>query len=133
MRRLIESTIVSLDGVVDPLTAGRGSTEEAVQYSMNELRRGECAVGTLVCAMEREEGLHRRAGETTGEQIGIDWATSPFDVEQLRMGMDVELEHGMRLNRRRTSWMTTWSRRPRSHGRTSTSSRLLQPSGGNGG
>jgi hypothetical protein len=30
----------------------------------------------------------------TGEQIGIDWATSPFDVEQFRMGMDVELEHG---------------------------------------
>ena len=29
-----------------------------------------------------------------GEQIGIDWATSRFDVEQLRMGMDVELEHG---------------------------------------
>jgi hypothetical protein len=29
-----------------------------------------------------------------GERIGIDWATSPFDVEQFRMGMDVELEHG---------------------------------------
>ena len=29
-----------------------------------------------------------------GEQIGIDWATSPFDVEQFRSGMDVELEHG---------------------------------------
>jgi Protein of unknown function (DUF5661) len=29
-----------------------------------------------------------------GEQIGIDWAASRFDVEQLRMGMDVELEHG---------------------------------------
>jgi hypothetical protein len=29
-----------------------------------------------------------------GARIGIDWATSPFDVEQLRMGMDVELEHG---------------------------------------
>ena len=29
-----------------------------------------------------------------GEQIGIDWVTSPFDVEQFRMGMDVELEHG---------------------------------------
>jgi DNA-directed RNA polymerase alpha subunit len=29
-----------------------------------------------------------------GEQIGIDWETSSFDVEQLRMGMDVELEHG---------------------------------------
>jgi hypothetical protein len=30
-----------------------------------------------------------------GERIGIDWATSPFDVEQFRMGMDVELEHGL--------------------------------------
>jgi hypothetical protein len=29
-----------------------------------------------------------------GEQIGIDWTSSRFDVEQLRMGMDVELEHG---------------------------------------
>jgi hypothetical protein len=29
-----------------------------------------------------------------GERIGIDWATSPFDAEQFRMGMDVELEHG---------------------------------------
>ena len=29
-----------------------------------------------------------------GEQIGIDWASSPFDVEQFRRGMDVELEHG---------------------------------------
>jgi hypothetical protein len=29
-----------------------------------------------------------------GERIGIDWASSRFDVEQFRMGMDVELEHG---------------------------------------
>jgi hypothetical protein len=29
-----------------------------------------------------------------GEEIGIDWATSPFDVEQFRIGMNVELEHG---------------------------------------
>ncbi len=27
-----------------------------------------------------------------GEQLGIDW--SNFDIEQFRMGMDVELEHG---------------------------------------
>jgi DNA-directed RNA polymerase alpha subunit len=32
----------------------------------------------------------------TGERIGIDWAQAPFDVEQFRMGMDVELEHGTR-------------------------------------
>jgi hypothetical protein len=30
-----------------------------------------------------------------GEQIGIDWATAPFDVDQFRRGMDVELEHGI--------------------------------------
>ena len=29
-----------------------------------------------------------------GEDVGIDWGTSPFDVEQFRAGMDVELEHG---------------------------------------
>jgi hypothetical protein len=29
-----------------------------------------------------------------GEEIGIDWATSPFDAEQFQMGLDVELEHG---------------------------------------
>ena len=29
-----------------------------------------------------------------GERIGIDWETAPFDVEQFRAGMDIELEHG---------------------------------------
>ena len=38
------------------------------------------------------------AGEARGigERLGIDWATSPFDIEQFRMGMDVKLEHGAR-------------------------------------
>jgi hypothetical protein len=31
-----------------------------------------------------------------GEAIGIDWDSAPFDVEQLRRGMEVELEHGLR-------------------------------------
>jgi hypothetical protein len=30
-----------------------------------------------------------------GAEIGIDWETAPFDVEQFRLGMDVELEHGL--------------------------------------
>ena len=30
-----------------------------------------------------------------GEEIGIDWSTAPFDVEQFRIGMNVELEHGL--------------------------------------
>jgi hypothetical protein len=44
------------------------------------------------------ESAHFTAEEarSTGERIGIDWDSSPFDVEQFRMGMDVELEHGRR-------------------------------------
>ena len=28
-----------------------------------------------------------------GEELGIDW--SKFDIEQYRMGLDIELEHGL--------------------------------------
>ena len=31
-----------------------------------------------------------------GEAIGVDWATSAFDPEQFRIGLEVELEHGTR-------------------------------------
>jgi hypothetical protein len=31
-----------------------------------------------------------------GEKIGVEWAAAPFDVEQFRMGLEVELEHGRR-------------------------------------
>jgi hypothetical protein len=36
-----------------------------------------------------------------GEQLEIDWDSAPFDVEQFRRGMDVELEHAS------TSWPRT--------------------------
>jgi hypothetical protein len=29
-----------------------------------------------------------------GAEIGIDWDSAPFGLEQFRSGMDVELEHG---------------------------------------
>jgi uncharacterized protein DUF5661 len=35
------------------------------------------------------DDARRVAGE-----IGIDWKSAPFDLEQFRSGMDVELEHG---------------------------------------
>lgn len=31
-----------------------------------------------------------------GEAIGIDWSKSKFNIEQFRIGLDVELEHGSR-------------------------------------
>lgn len=41
-----------------------------------------------------QKGFTTDEARRVGEQIGIDWATAPFDVEQFRRGMDVELEHG---------------------------------------
>jgi len=43
-----------------------------------------------------EPGRDFSVGEASeiGERIGIDWKTSSFDVEQFRMGLGVELEHG---------------------------------------
>jgi hypothetical protein len=45
--------------------------------------------------MSHDTGFTTEEARRIGEQIGIDWATAPFDVEQFRMGMDVELEHGL--------------------------------------
>jgi hypothetical protein len=39
-------------------------------------------------------GFTLEDAQRIGEEIGIDLATSPFDAEQFRMGLDVELEHG---------------------------------------
>ena len=41
----------------------------------------------------RERGF-AMIGRAIGERIGIDWSSSRFDVEQFRMGLRVELEHG---------------------------------------
>jgi hypothetical protein len=46
--------------------------------------------------MSDEVHFTAEQARAAGVQIGIDWATSPFDVGQLRIGMDVELEHGTR-------------------------------------
>jgi hypothetical protein len=44
--------------------------------------------------MSEKAQFTAEAARSAGEQIGIDWTTSRFDVDQFRMGMDVELEHG---------------------------------------
>jgi hypothetical protein len=45
--------------------------------------------------MNSRETFTTDEARSAGEKIGIDWAAAPFDVEQFRMGMDVELEHGL--------------------------------------
>jgi hypothetical protein len=46
--------------------------------------------------MERHRGFSTEEARQIGARIGIDWAHSAFDVEQFRMGLEVELEHGRR-------------------------------------
>lgn len=45
--------------------------------------------------MPKRKSFTAEEAYNIGERIGIDWETAPFDVEQFRMGMDVELEHGL--------------------------------------
>jgi hypothetical protein len=45
--------------------------------------------------MNEQASFSEDEARRVGEEIGIDWETAPFDVEQFRMGMDVELEHGL--------------------------------------
>ena len=42
------------------------------------------------------EGFSAEEARTIGERIGIHWDSSRFDASQFRMGLDVELEHGIR-------------------------------------
>ena len=44
--------------------------------------------------MSEKQVFTAEQARAAGEQIGIDWSSSRFDVDQFRMGMDVELEHG---------------------------------------
>ena len=46
--------------------------------------------------MSEERVFSSEEARSVGAQIGIDWERAPFDVEQFRAGMDVELEHGSR-------------------------------------
>ncbi len=44
--------------------------------------------------MENKKHFTTEEAQKIGQALGIDW--SEFDVEQFRMGMDVELDHGLR-------------------------------------
>jgi hypothetical protein len=46
-----------------------------------------------VTDMSGQKGFTHGEARRVGEEIRIDWTSAPFDVEQFRRGMDVELEH----------------------------------------
>ena len=45
--------------------------------------------------MSKRAAFTAEDARRVGDQIGVDWVTAPFDLEQFRTGMDVELEHGL--------------------------------------
>ena len=44
--------------------------------------------------MEQHRSFSSAESRDIGVRIGIDWTSSRFEVEQFRMGLGVELEHG---------------------------------------
>ncbi|MBN2016285.1 hypothetical protein JW766_05655 [Candidatus Dojkabacteria bacterium] len=44
--------------------------------------------------MSAKSNFTNEEAKSVGDELGVDW--SKFDVDQFRMGMDVELEHGRR-------------------------------------
>ena len=46
--------------------------------------------------MTTNKGFTIDEARRIGTEIGIDWDASPFDVDQFRAGLEVELEHGSR-------------------------------------
>ena len=55
-----------------------------------------CEGIVTVVMTEQGRGFSADRARAIGERIGIDWDRSRFDVEQFRLGLGVELEHGRR-------------------------------------
>ncbi|MGC1852698.1 MAG: DUF5661 family protein [Solirubrobacterales bacterium] len=49
--------------------------------------------------MGEAQAFSAQEAQEIGAAIGIDWEAAPFDVEQFRIGLGVELEHGRRDSR----------------------------------
>ncbi len=49
----------------------------------------------LVPKFTTKKGFTTVEAKSIAEEIHIDWSTSPFDVEEFRKGLDIELEHGL--------------------------------------
>lgn len=108
------SIIAVLGDTVNPGRSGSGnrtlrSGKTTVARHDCELRRPpscrarprttSVAVATAfrdTAVMDQHRSFSADEASAIGERIGIDWDRSRFDVEQFRMGLEVELEHGRR-------------------------------------
>jgi len=52
------------------------------------------SIEVVILGMQEEKKFSTEEAQRIGEELGIDW--TKFDIEQFRMGLGVELEHGLR-------------------------------------
>lgn len=71
----------------------REDFENPGEYELSQDER--CSIYAAMATRARKPFTLEEA-KRIGEMIGIDWDTSPFDVEEFRTGLNVELEHGQR-------------------------------------
>jgi hypothetical protein len=79
---------------------GRKEEREDAMASSESLSAGSMAEDAMYrseeAAMTRRMRFSTDEARSLGLTLGVRWEESPFDVEQFRQGLDVELEHGRR-------------------------------------
>lgn len=49
----------------------------------------------MIPKLSTKKGFTTEEAITIAESLGIDWSTSPFNLEEFRKGLEIELEHGL--------------------------------------
>jgi hypothetical protein len=75
-------------------------TEKGIDLSGEQATKTKKALEFFSRQLSGAAGTPRNSftsdeARAVGSEIGVDWASASFDVEQFRAGMDVELEHGL--------------------------------------
>lgn len=86
-----DDTIDMWDGYT--IEEGEEDFDSSDKYELDQDER--CSIYAAMATRARGPFTLEEA-KRVGEMIGIDWNTSPFDVEEFKTGMNVELEHGHR-------------------------------------
>src|SRR6188472_2313538 len=80
------------------MSLGAGARPRAIARSVRHPRYARIPrhpSATRASEMTERESFTVEEARQIGEQVGIDWDAAPFDVEQFRRGLNVELEHGL--------------------------------------
>jgi hypothetical protein len=82
--------VTTLPGSLDPVS----SLEDSHSVFPSTVTMGFRVEEAPNSSMTARAKFTAEEARRIGEEVGIDWSSAPFDVEQFRAGLDVELEHG---------------------------------------